>query len=81
MIPAGRKIEYREHIGSLARACEHCRGAAFKCGDLGRNEIVGGVLKSGIEITACLKIKEFSHILAGVVLESGALDDGELPGL
>ena len=49
--------------------------------DLGRHRIVGGVLESGIEVTAGLQVEQLAHLLAGLIAEGGGLDDGEIAGL
>ena len=58
-------------------AAEPLQGA-----DLGRHRIVGGVLESGIEVTAGLQVENSLPIsLAGLIAEGGGLDDGEIAGL
>ena len=80
MVSAVCKVEDGEHIGSLSRAGEHCRGSALKCGNLGRNIIIGGILESCIEISACFQIEELTHIFAGVIFKGSALNDGDHAG-
>ena len=47
---------------------------------LAATTVAGGVLQTGVEIAAGFQIKELAHILAGVVFEGGALNDGNLAG-
>ena len=77
MVSAAGEVEDREEGGRLAGGGQHGRGAALKRGDLGRHHIVGGVLQSGIKISLRLEVKELAHILAGVIFEGRALNDGD----
>ena len=80
MIPAIGNIEHRVEIRRLAGGSQHGGGAAFQRADLRGDRVACRVLKAGIEIARGLQVKELSHILAGVVFESGGLDDRDLAG-
>ena len=71
-------IEKRIEIGCLSAACKHCGSTTLEFRDFGGNIVIRRILQSCIEITACLKIKQLSHILACVIFESCALDDRNL---
>ena len=69
-------IEEGEEVGGLSRCREHGGHTALKCGDLGGNVIVRGVLQSRIEIAACFEVEELAHFHTGVVFIGRALHDG-----
>jgi len=73
-------IEHGEKGSGLSRREEHCRAAAFQSANFCRDRIAGGVLQTGIKIAACFQIKQFAHILAGIIFKSRALDDRHLTG-
>ena len=81
MVAAAGDVEHGEEVGRLAGGGEHSRRTALQRGDLCRHVVAGGILEPGIEIPTGLQIKQLAHILAGVVFEGGALNDGDLPGL
>ena len=81
VVAAASDVEHGHEGGSLAGAGEHGSGAALQGADLGRHGVAGGVLQTGVEIAAGLQVKELAHILGGIVLERGTLNDGDLAGL
>ena len=78
MVTASRQIEDGEEGCRLSGASQHCRGAALKSADFGRDHIIGRILQSRIKISGSLKIKELTHILTGIVFESSTLNDRNL---
>ena len=54
---------------------------ALKSGNLCGYGIVGRILKTGIEISFCFKVEKLAHIVACIILKSGALVNGKLTGL
>ena len=81
MIPAGGDIEEGKEIGGLSGRGQHSGASAFQRGNFRRDHVTGGILQTGVEIAACLQIKEFAHILTGGVFEGGGLDNGNLARL
>ena len=71
-------IEDRKKVRRLSRRSQHTRASAFHRSDLGRHMVTGRILQTGIEITRCFQVKQFSHILTGVIFECGGLDDRNL---
>ena len=74
-------VEDREKGSCLSGRGENGSHAAFQIGDSGCHRVVGGILKSGIEISGCLQVKELSHFIGGIVLECGGLVNGDLSRL
>ena len=81
MVAALADIENGIEVRGLARAGQHRGVTALKLADLFSHIIVRGVLQSGIEISARLKVEKLAHRVAGVISESGALVNGYLSGL
>ena len=81
VISASCNIEDTEEVSSLSGRSQHTGGTAFQGTDLSRDHIVGGILQTCIEITGRLKIEQFSHIFAGVIFKSCALNDRDHSGL
>ena len=81
VVSAGGDIEHGVEVGRLAGGGEHGGGAALHLADLSGGVVAGGVLKAAVEIALGLQVKELAHVLAGVILEGGGLDDGHLAGL
>ena len=81
VIAASGDVEHRHEVGRLSGTGEHGGGAALQRADLGGDGVAGGICQTGVEIALGFQIKELSHILGGVVLECGTLDDGDLAGL
>ena len=81
MVALGRDIEHRKEIRSLSRRREHSGTSALKLAYTSRNGITCRILKSGIEISRCLKIKKLTHILACRVFKGCALNYRNLTGL
>ena len=73
-------IENSIEVSSLSRGGKHCSNTAFKCSDLLCNKVIGGVLKSGIEISGSFKIKELAHLFTCVILKGSTLVNGNLSG-
>ena len=80
MVPGIGNVEHGVEIGRLAGTGQHGGGAALQGADLRGDGIAGRVLQAGIEIAGGFQVKEFAHILAGIVLEGGGLDDRDLAG-
>ena len=80
MVPGSGNIENSKEVRGLAGRGQHRGSTAFHGADLRGDHIVGRILKAGVEITGSLQVEEFAHILAGVVLEGGGLDDRDLAG-
>ena len=62
-------IKNCEEVCSLTGRSKHSGSAAFECGDFGSNIIICRILKSGIKITGCFKIKQFTHVFTGIIFE------------
>ena len=73
-------VEAGEEIGGLAGRCQHGAHSPFERGNLGRYLVVGGILEPCIEISCFLEVEEAAHLVACLVLERGALDEGNLAG-
>ena len=80
MIPGGGDIEHGEEVRGLAGGGQHRGTAAFQGADLRGDHIVGRILETGVEIPGGFQVEKLAHILAGIVLESGGLDDRNLAG-
>ena len=70
-------VEHGKEVRRLTGAGEHRCHTAFHRRNLGRHGIVGGVLQARVEVAASLQVEQVGHGVAGLVLESGALVDGE----
>ena len=81
MVAAVGDIEDGVEVGRLTRGGEHGGSSPLQLTDLGGNIVVGRVLQPSIKITTGLQVKELAHVLAGGVLKSSRLDNGDLPGL
>ena len=81
MVAAAADIEQRVEIGRLAAAGQHSSRAALQLGNLRRHIVISGVLEPGIKVAAGLQVEELAHLLAGVVFERSALNDGNLARL
>ena len=77
MVATLTDVEHGVEVGRLSRRGEHACHATLEGCNLGRYGIVRGVLQAGIEIAAVLKVEEAGHLLAVVVLECGALINGQ----
>src|SRR5699024_3670462 len=71
MITGVAQVEQCEEVGRLAGAGQHTGGTAFQFGDFGGDGVAGGVLQTGIEITAGFQIKQLAHFVGTVIFESG----------
>ena len=81
MVAAAGNIEDGEEVGSLTGRGQHSGGTALQGANLGSHMVAGGVCQTGIEIAVGFQIEQLAHILRGGILESCALDDGDLAGL
>ena len=81
VVAAGGNVENGIEVCRLTRGGQHCGSSALKLADPGGNGVAGGVLKSGVEVARCLKVKELAHILTGAVFKGSALNDRYLSGL
>ena len=81
VVAAARDVEDGIEVGRLSGGQQHGGGASLQGADLGRHRVVGGVLESGIEVTAGLQVEQLAHLLAGLIAEGGGLYDGEVAGL
>ena len=73
-------VEHGEEVRCLTGAGEHRCHSAFHGRNLGRHGVVGGVLQARVEVARRLQVEQVGHGVAGLVLESGALVDGENAG-
>ena len=78
MVPDVAQVEQRKEVGCLAGAGQHAGGAALQLGDFGRHRVAGGVLQAGIEVAAGLQVEQLAHLVGTVILERGALHNGNL---
>ena len=81
MISASANIEQRKKVGCLSAAGQHGRSASLQLRNLRRHIIICRILESRIKITAGFQVKKLSHILAGVIFKSCALNNGNLARL
>ena len=77
MIASFADVEDGVEVGGLTRGCEYGAYAAFESGNLRSYNIVGGVLQTCVEIALLFQVEEVSHLFGIVILERGALVDGE----
>ena len=70
-------VEHRVEVSCLTGTCEHRSHTAFESGDFGSHGVVRRVLQTGVEVAASLQVEQVGHGVAGFILESGALVDGE----
>ena len=78
-MPSGfADIHAGEKVGGLSGGGQHGCDSAFEGCNAGGYVVVGGVLEAGVEVAAVFEVEEASHLVAGLVLESGALDDWDL---
>lgn len=81
MVPRLAEVEQGKEAGGLAAGGQHTGGAALQPCDLGGHQVAGRVLQTGVEMAAGLQVKQFGHLVRGVVFEGGTLNDGDLTGL
>ena len=81
MVARAHDIEYGKEDRRLPGRGEHRRRAALQRGNARRNGVICRVLQTRVKIAARLKVKELSHLLAALIFERRALDDGDLPRL
>ena len=81
VVAAGGDIEYCQEVGCLTGGGQHSGAAAFQGADLFCHSIAGGIGQPGVEVAVGFQIKELAHVFGSVILEGGALNDGNLPGL
>ncbi len=70
-------VEQGIEIGCLSGRGEHSPYSTLEGCYLAGHGIVGGVLKTGVEVAFLLQVEEVGHFLGVIILKSGALDDGE----
>ena len=70
-------VEQSIEVGSLSAGREHSAHTPFESSNLAGHSIVGGILQAGVEIAFFLQIEEVGHLLGVIILERGALIDGE----
>ena len=70
-------VEDGIEVGSLTRRCKHGSDTTLEGSNLLSHRVVGGVGQTGIEVSFLLQIEEVGHLLRVVILERGALVDGE----
>ena len=80
MVPGLADVQAGEQVRRLAGRGQDRAHAAFQCGNAGRDGIVGGILETGVEVTAVLQVEEPAHLVGGFIFEGRALHDGQLPG-
>ena len=81
MVSGGADVKAGEKVRRLARGSQHSGHTTLQGSYLGRDHVVGGILQSGVEITAVLKVEKTTHLVRSLVFESCALHDGNLPGV
>ena len=81
VVTCASDVEDGKEVCRLTRGGQHSGRAPLKRRNAGGYRITGRILQAGIEIAACLKVKELSHILTGFITEGGALHDRNLAGL
>jgi len=74
-------VEDGEEVRRLPGGREHRGRAALQFADLRGDGVARRVLQPGVEIAARFEGEELAHVLAAVVLERRALDDGQDAGL
>ena len=77
MVASLADVEHGVEVGSLTRGGQYGAYTAFEGCNLGGYSIVGGVLQTGVEVAFLLQVEEVGHLLGIVILERGALVDGE----
>ena len=70
-------VEHGKEVGCLSTTGEHGPHSTFQRGNLSGHSIVGGVLQTRVEVTFLLQVEEVGHFLCVIILERGALVDGE----
>ena len=64
------KIKKCKKVCSLTGRSKHCSSSAFKFSNFCSYIVVCRILKTCIEITACFKVKKFSHVFTCVIFKS-----------
>ena len=57
-------VEQGKEVCRLSAGGQHCRHTALQSGELRCDHVVGGILQTGVEIAACLEVKQLAHIVA-----------------
>ena len=70
-------VEDGIEVGCLTRRGQHSAHTAFEGGNLRGHRVVGGILQASVEVALLLQVEEVGHFFRVVILERGALDDGE----
>ena len=81
MVARAADVEQGVEVGGLSAAGEHGAHTALQGSNLAGHGVVGRVLQTGIEIALLLQVEEVGHFFGVVILESGALIDGQHPCL
>ena len=79
VVAAGADVEQGEKVGRLTGGGQHRRRAAFQFADFVGHIVVGGILETGVEITAGLQIEQLAHALVNLRFDGDAV--GPLDGL
>ena len=81
VIAAGCDVKDCEEVRRLTGRGQHSGSTAFHIADLSRDAVVGGVLKTCVEISRSLEVKELTHLGARFILKGRALNYRYLSGL
>ena len=73
-------VEDGIEVGGLSRRGEHGTHTAFEGGDAACHGIVGRVLETRVEVALLLQVEEQRHLVAVLIFEGGALNNGEFDG-
>ena len=76
MVAGLADVEYGVKVGRLSRRGEHSADTPFKFGDFCGDDIVGGILQTGVEVSRFFEVEETGHLFAGFVAECRALVNG-----
>ena len=77
MVASLTDIEDGVEVGGLTRGGQHGAYATFKGCNLRGHRVVGRVGQTCVEVAFLLQVEEVGHFFCVVILERGALDDGE----
>ncbi len=79
MVASLTDIENRIIIGCLSRRSKHCRHSPLQLANLFCYRVIGGILQTGIKISAVFQIKQSSHLVTGIIFKSRALINRQHP--
>ena len=77
MVARLAEVEDGEKRGRLAGGGDQRADAAFERGDLVLDAFEGGVAQARVEMAGNFQVEELAEVVGGVVLEGGALEDGQ----